>query len=107
MSGKWTDRVSARLKAKGYRRLDLARMLDVSEGAVSNYLAGRREPSLNQIKEIARMLDMSLSELLGDDATFISDEDQIKAAKAILEIPKDQRELAFQLLETLKPKPSK
>lgn len=101
MKPKWTDRVRAGLKAKGFVYRDLAGRLNVTEGAVSHYLNGIREPSLNQVKEIAKMLDMSLSELLGDDATFISDKNQIKAVQIIKELPEDKQEIALRLLESL------
>ena len=101
MSNKWTDRVRAGLKAKGFVYKDLAARLNVTEGAISHYLNEIREPSLNQVREIAKMLDMSLSELLGDDATFISDEKQIKAVELIKALPEDKQEIAIKLLESL------
>ena len=104
MSDKWNTRVKARLKALGYRHDDLAERLNVTRGAATHYLNGIREPSINQIKEIAKMLDMSVSELLGDDAVFISDENQIRATEIMKELPKDKQELAIRLLESLKEK---
>lgn len=101
MSTKWTSRVKAGLKSKGFLYKDLALRLNVTEGAISHYLNGIREPSLSQVKEIGKMLDMSLSELLGDDATFISDEKQIRAAELIKSLPDDKQEIALRLLESL------
>jgi len=101
MKSKWTDRVRSGLKAKGFVYKDLAARLNVTEGAISHYLNGIREPSINQVREIAKMLEMSLSELLGDDATFISDEKQIKAVEIIKSLPKDRQDIAIKLLESL------
>ena len=101
MSGKWTDRVKARLKEKRMRQLDLAIALKVTESAVSQYLSGRIEPSVRVIKDMAKTLEMPLSELMGDDARFYSDENQIKAADLIKEIPADKREIALKLLASL------
>ena len=101
MAGKWTDRVRQGLKAKGFIFDDLALRLGVTRGAISHYLTGIREPNLAQVKEIAKMLDMSLSELLGDDATFITDEKQLRAAEIIKELPDDKKEMALKMLESL------
>ena len=101
MKDNWTTRVRQGLKDKGFIYKDLAARLNVTEGAVSHYLNRQREPSLNQIKEIASMLDLSLSELLGDDATFIADKNHIKAIEIMKTIPDDKIALAIQLLETL------
>ncbi len=102
MSVKWTERVRQGLKAKGYIYKDLASVLNVTEGAVSHYLNGAREPSINQVREMAKMLDLSLSELLGDDAVFLSDENQIEAAKIIKELPDDKKAMALRMLKSLK-----
>ena len=101
MASKWTDRVKAKLKADGLVYNDLAEVLNVTEGAVSHYLNGAREPSINQVKEIAKMIDMSLSELLGDDAVFITNLKEIKAAELIQQMPEEKKDLALKLLATL------
>lgn len=101
MSGTWTDRVKARLKHKKMRQLDLAIALKVTESAVSQYLSGRIEPSVRVIKDMAKTLEMPLSELMGDDARFYSNENQIKAADLIKEIPEDKQEIALKLLSSL------
>jgi len=103
MSIKWTDRVRRELKAKGYRFIDLAEKLNVTKGVVSHYLNGIREPNLHQVKEIAKMLNMSVSELLGDDAVLISDEKQIEANEIIKSLSKEKQEIALSILRSLKP----
>lgn len=101
MLDKWTDRVKGRMRAKGYTQEDVAQRISVTKGAVSHYLTGKREPGIQQIKDWARMLDMSLSEFLGDDARFYSDEKQIKAADLIKELPPEKQDIALKLLESL------
>ena len=97
----WTARVRLALKAKGYTMQDLAVRIGVKQPAVSLYLSGKREPTISQIKEMAKMLDMSLSELLGDDATFIADKKQIEALEEFKQIPDDKKEIAIKLLRSL------
>ena len=98
---KWTDRVKARLKAKKMRQLDLALTLGVTESAVSQYLKGKIQPSFRVFRDMAKALDMSLSELMGDDARFYSNKQQIKAADLMAGIPEDQQEIAIKMLESL------
>ncbi len=47
---------------------DLADYLGVTKGAVSNYINGHREPSIKTAKGIAKALNISISELLGDES---------------------------------------
>lgn len=102
MSAKWTDRVRAKLKAKQMKQIDLATALGVSESMVSQYLKGTKGPSVKVFRNMAKVLDMSLSELMGDDARFYSNERQIRAADLMKEIPEDKQEIALKLLESLK-----
>ena len=101
MASKWTDRLKAGLKRKGLVYKDLAVKLNVTEGAVSHYLNEARQPSIDQVKVMAKMVDISVSELLGDDAVFISNEQQIKAAELVGSMSDDKKDIALKLLETL------
>jgi transcriptional regulator with XRE-family HTH domain len=50
----------------GVTQDQLAQELGVTRGAVGHYLNGRREPSLEQMAIIARKLNMTVAELLGE-----------------------------------------
>ena len=101
MTSKWNDRLKAGLKRKQLVYRDLAKKLNVTEGAVSHYLNGARDPSIDQVKEMAKMVEISVSELLGDDAVFISCKKEIKAAQLIRSMDSDKKAMALKLLETL------
>ncbi len=45
------------------------------------------------------MLDMSPSQLIGEDAIFISDKQQIRAVELMQDIRQDRRDLALKVLE--------
>lgn len=107
MKAKWIDRARTGLKRKGWKYRELADVLNVTEAAISMYLTGRREPTITQIRKMAAVLDMSVSELLGDDATFISDPNQIKAASIIKDLPSDKQLLAIKILESMIDPPKK
>ena len=101
MSSKWTTSVKTKLKAKGITHQEVADRLNITRGAVSHYLNGIREPSINQVKEIAKMLDESLSELLGDDATFITGDNPLRMQDLLKGLPEDKQLLAIKLVESL------
>lgn len=46
---------------------DMASEISVSQGTIANYEAGRREPSLAEVIEIARILGVSIDDLLTKD----------------------------------------
>ncbi|MFZ5787199.1 MAG: XRE family transcriptional regulator [Acidobacteriota bacterium] len=59
------DRISNQLRAKGLKQVDLARRLGVTDSAVSQWMAGRSEPSWWALAELSRMLGVSADWLLG------------------------------------------
>ena len=101
MAEDWTDRAQREMKVKGYENTDVASRLGITEGAVSRLLNDIGEPSFVQLEEIAKMLDMSLSELIGEDAIFVSDKQQIRAVELMQDIGQDRRDLALKVLEAL------
>lgn len=46
---------------------DMASEIGVSQGAIGNYEAGRREPSLAEVIKIAQILEVSIDDLLTKD----------------------------------------
>lgn len=63
-----------RLRARrGVTRKVLAQMADVSERHLANLEAGEGNPSILILRQIARALDCSLAELLGDETTDSAD----------------------------------
>ena len=96
---KWAIKARQALKQKGITFKDVGVELGLSESMVSRQLAGKRNVNMRQIKVYTRMLGMSLSELIGEDAVFITDDKQLKAVELIKEIPEDKKELALRMLE--------
>jgi len=65
----WHDIAKTRAKALKITQDDIAEWLGVTRGAVGHYLAGRREPTLEQLKKVAAGLRLTMSELLGEVPT--------------------------------------
>lgn len=62
--GENLDRI---LKEKQIARKDFAKMLNVTVATVGTYINAKREPSLDKLFEIAKILNVSTSELIGDN----------------------------------------
>lgn len=63
------DKLQAARESKGYTQQVLADMLDVRRNAVTNWENDTNEPgSLKLLREIGRLLGVSVDYLIGDDA---------------------------------------
>lgn len=51
----------------GYTQQELADAVGISRGSISMYELGKREPDYATLREIARVLNTSRAELLGDE----------------------------------------
>jgi transcriptional regulator with XRE-family HTH domain len=96
----WYVKARPALKSLGITYKDAAVELNISEGAVSHQINGRRGVSLKQIRIYATMLNMSVSELAGENALFVTDEKQVKAVELIKAIPADKIDMALKVLKS-------
>lgn len=81
--------------------MDVADELGVGESAVGHYLNGRREPSLNQIRVIARMAGVSMSELVGEDDYFLVDKYERSLIDGFRNLSEQEREIAVRMVRSL------
>ena len=61
-------------KEKGYTQIELAKMINYGYTAIANYESTRNEPSLDTLIELARILDVTIDDLVG--AHPLTDENQ-------------------------------
>lgn len=52
-------------KEKGVSQLELAKLLNMSKMAISHWEKGNSEPSIEQLKVLARFFDVSIDYLVG------------------------------------------
>ncbi len=52
-------------KEKGVSQADVAKMLNMSKMAISHWEKGNSEPSIEQLKILARFFDVSIDYLVG------------------------------------------
>ncbi|MDD7758804.1 MAG: helix-turn-helix transcriptional regulator [Aerococcus suis] len=55
-------------KSQGMTQKELAKSLNVSQPTIGSWEVGRTEPSQEMQRKIARIFDISLNTLLGDDS---------------------------------------
>lgn len=53
----WASRIKTRMKEIGITQEALANKMGITRGAITHYLAGRREPPLRQFQKLADILD--------------------------------------------------
>tara|TARA_R110000823_G_scaffold303197_1_gene424526 strand:+ start:104 stop:424 length:321 start_codon:yes stop_codon:yes gene_type:complete len=97
----WYCKARPALKRLGITYKDAALELGISESAVSHQINGRRSVSLKQIRIYANMLNMSISDLAGEDALFVTDEQQVKAVELIKAMTPEKAAIALTILESL------
>lgn len=56
-------------KARGMSQEDLARVTPCARSTIANYETGIREPRLKDAKALAKALDCTVDELIGDPET--------------------------------------
>lgn len=104
----WRALLKSRIKYKGITLREIADSLSVTEGAVSHWLSGRREPSIKTIRAMAALAGVSMQELFGDESRYIIvDESEMRLVEALRTIPENDREAALRMLAALTPPPRK
>ncbi|NCC23529.1 MAG: XRE family transcriptional regulator [Alphaproteobacteria bacterium] len=83
----------------------MADRLGVSKATVGHWFTGRNRATLDVIKEIARMLDVPLTELVAEDAYYLTDEHERALIERYRKIPPELRKHAAKILDGLVPKP--
>lgn len=98
----WHQKAKALLKAKQVKYADVAEALCVGESAVGHYLNGRREPSIDQVRTIARMAGVSMSELVGEDAYFLVNRTERGLIDDFRGLSDGEREMAARMIHSLR-----
>lgn len=87
-------------RARGITYLDLAEALNVNKSTVGHWLTGRNNPRLQVIARIATLLNTTVTELISEDAYFLTDPQERRGIDQLREIPADKRQEAIDFLAT-------
>ena len=71
------EKIKKYREAKKITQAEIAELLGVSPATVSKYEAGTLEPNIESIKKLSELFDVSIDELLKDDAFDISKIDNL------------------------------
>jgi len=78
------EKLKIALDRAGISQAELARQLGVTRGAVNNWIRGKGTPSLGHLQQTARILNMTMTEILGEEILFA----ETLARKSSLQKPK-------------------
>lgn len=98
MATKWQDKARSVMNAKKILQRDIADSLSVTEGSVSNWFSGRHQPSMDQLRKMAKMLGMSLSELIEEDDALARNELELDVLRRIRAVPDGRQDQAAALV---------
>jgi transcriptional regulator with XRE-family HTH domain len=101
MKKTWNQHLREAFERRGFAQKDVAAALGVSKGTVSHWVAGNRNPSIKTINDLARLLRMTYSEMLGDDVLFVSEAIEKEALLALRGIPPEQQQVAVRILQQM------
>lgn len=73
---KWYERAKRLMKKKKINMVDMGKHLDLGQSSMSMKLSGKRDSTLDDVKTIADVLGISLSELVEGDNTFIINDEE-------------------------------
>ena len=114
---KWAINAEVHMKRNGIQQGDLLDVFGVTtKGAIGHYFNGRREPSLNGLIELSELLNISMSQLFGDNTPtgkveqinpeqYITEQqhltDALKLLARAVEISADEAEVFFKVYEKI------
>ena len=67
------ERIDQAIKMRGLKKADLARLLNVPRGNVSNWINGKYDPNPSMMEKIAMVLNVSTPWLYGFDSPISRD----------------------------------
>lgn len=92
---KFNERLKAYRKKAGLSQEQFASALNVKQYNVSDYEVGRSEPSIELLIKIAKILEISIDELLGNDNAPLSVEGKEKnLLEVINNLPEEEKSKA-------------
>lgn len=92
-------------KSRGLTQEELGDLVGLTKASISFYESGKQDPGVDTLKRIADVLNVSVDNLLGreeqgEDGTLHTAEARI-LANGIDKMPKEQREQAIRIMQTV------
>lgn len=100
MKIKWFELAKALMREKGITYDDLAEQLSVTRGAVSHWMLGKREPSIDNISKILKFLGVQKITLDTNNSLILIHENEEKDIGKKHKLTKEEEEL-IEIFESL------
>jgi transcriptional regulator with XRE-family HTH domain len=98
-------RVAELRKAQNITQVEMAHSLGVSQQTINSYEVGRRRIPVSALPALARLLGVSLEELLGEDAGAAKKRGPApklqQQIERIQQLPRTQQRFVMQMLDTV------
>ena len=101
MDKSWQDIVRRELKRQKKTQAWLASCLGVSEPTFSSWMHGRHNPDLPELREIAKLLRISITEMLENDDSIARTEKELAILRKFRNIPESEQDLAASLVDAV------
>lgn len=98
---RWFDRVAAGLAANNVSNAEVGRQLKLTGQSVGQKLSGKRGVSVDELKALARLAGLSVSEAVGDDIVVIELQDEIDLIELYRLLSPEQRKMLLGLASQL------
>lgn len=86
------------MREKGVIQQDVADTLGVTKGTVSSWFSGRYQPAPQQLERIAKMLEISLAELLSEDDALARNSVELSILRRARKVPPEKLKQAEALI---------
>ena len=87
----WFEKAAKLIKARGGKRAEIGRRLNITGQAVTLKLQGKRPTNVEEAKVFAEFAGVSVSEMLGDDAYLIEARDEVEMVELFRLLSVEQR----------------
>lgn len=94
----WYTKAKKKKLELGITYAPLADALGCGVSQVGHFLNGRRSASVQELRIIAKVLGMKVTELIEDDAYFVTDEFEKKALELLRGVPEKDKQVILKLL---------
>lgn len=91
----WRKHLRKALKDKGYTLATIGAERGVSESAAGHWFTGRRTPSIEDLRAMAKMAGMNLNDIFDEKSNYlIVDKSEMELVEALRTLPADHQIIA-------------
>jgi transcriptional regulator with XRE-family HTH domain len=95
---KWNEKAKRLLKERNLTQRDLAVALKIGVSTVTHKLNGTREPSIDEIVDIARFFNVSIAYLIENDSDFAANDLEKQVLRNFRNMSEHEKEFTLRML---------